>query len=104
MLDINKLCKSSNVQEFLSLEKVSEILNVSQDILLLWQSEKKGPTWYNFHGVPRYLADDVQNFIKSSLQLVLPMPFWARDLKPQDYDVQIDNSYLSEVPNESENI
>jgi len=104
MFNIITLCKPGNEQAFLSLEQVSEILNISQETLLLWQSEKRGPKWYNFHGVPRYLTDDLQNFIRSSLQLALPTPFWAIDPISQDNRIRPDCFKASQVAKESKNI
>ena len=49
-------------------KQVAAYLNVSEDCLQAWRSARKGPRWSKFGKVVRYHIDDVDDFLKASMQ------------------------------------
>lgn len=69
----NKQMEKNEQKSFLSYAEAAAVLGLRESTLRVWRSQGKGPSYYKVGSAVRYKMDDLEVWIATNCEYVVPM-------------------------------
>lgn len=69
----NKQMKKNEQKSFLSTAEAAAVLGLKESTMRVWRSQGKGPGYYRVGSAVRYKMDDLEAWIATNCEHVVPM-------------------------------